>query len=157
MPTFFSETQKSLVTAMLDRLIPRQGKHPGAGEVGVADYLDGAVIRIGQSPARILRRTHRRPGRRGHSRPRLRGPGPRYKGRSSALHRGQSLGFLSAPRNAHLQRVLHPPDRARISGTGRQTASAKRIRRRVRRPQRAGSRRTAGAGIPRRLTRVHSF
>ena len=43
MPTFFSEAQRSLVTAMLDRLIPRQGKHPGAGEIGVADYLDGAV------------------------------------------------------------------------------------------------------------------
>ena len=43
MPTFFSEAQKSLVTAMLDRLIPRQGEHPGAGEIGVADYLDGAV------------------------------------------------------------------------------------------------------------------
>ncbi len=43
MPTFFSEAQKSLMTAMLDRIIPRQGDHPGAGEVGVADYLDGAV------------------------------------------------------------------------------------------------------------------
>ena len=43
MPTFFSEAQKSLATAMLDRLIPRQGDHPGAGEIGVADYLDGAV------------------------------------------------------------------------------------------------------------------
>ena len=43
MPTFFSEAQRSLVTAMLDRLIPRQGDHPGAGEIGVADYLDGAV------------------------------------------------------------------------------------------------------------------
>ena len=47
MPTFFSEAQKSLVTAMLDRLIPRQGKHPGAGEIGVADYLDGAVSESG--------------------------------------------------------------------------------------------------------------
>ena len=52
MPTFFSEAQRSLVTAMLDRLIPRQGKHPGAGEVGVADYLDGAVSESSQ-----LRRT----------------------------------------------------------------------------------------------------
>ena len=43
MPTFFTEAQKSLVTAMLDRLIPRQDSHPGAGEIGVADYLDGAV------------------------------------------------------------------------------------------------------------------
>ena len=43
MPTFFSEAQKSLATAMLDRLIPRQGEHPGAGEIVVADYLDGAI------------------------------------------------------------------------------------------------------------------
>ena len=43
MPTFFSEAQNSLATAMLDRLIPRQGEHPGAGEIGVADYLDGAI------------------------------------------------------------------------------------------------------------------
>ena len=48
MPTFFSEAQKSLVTAILDRLIPRQGDHPGAGEIGVADYLDGAVSESSQ-------------------------------------------------------------------------------------------------------------
>ena len=48
MPTFFSEAQKSLVTAILDRLIPRQGDHPAAGEIGVAKYLDGAVSESSQ-------------------------------------------------------------------------------------------------------------
>ena len=41
MPRFLSEIQYTLVTAVLDRLIPSQGDMPGAGEVGTADYLDG--------------------------------------------------------------------------------------------------------------------
>ncbi len=41
MPKFLSQSQHSLATAVLDRLIPSQGEMPGAGEMGTADYLDG--------------------------------------------------------------------------------------------------------------------
>ena len=41
MPRFLSQSQHELVTAVLDRLIPSQGEMPGAGELGIADYLDG--------------------------------------------------------------------------------------------------------------------
>ena len=41
MPRFLSQSQHSLATAVLDRLIPSQGEMPGAGEAGTADYLDG--------------------------------------------------------------------------------------------------------------------
>ena len=41
MPRFLSQSQHSLATAVLDRLIPRQSEMPGAGEVGTADYIDG--------------------------------------------------------------------------------------------------------------------
>ena len=151
MPTFFSEAQKSLATAMLDRLIPRQGEHPGAGEIGVADYLDGAISASSQLRRHLLRRTHRRPGHSGRSWIRLRGPRRRYTGRSPAQDRGRSLPVLRPPRDAHLQRVLHQPDRARISWTGGQAAAAKGLRRGGRRPQLAGSRRTKGTGVQGRL------
>ena len=41
MARFLSESQHSLATVVLDRLIPPQGDMPGAGELGTADYLDG--------------------------------------------------------------------------------------------------------------------
>ncbi len=41
MPRFLSQSQHTLVTAVLDRLIHPQGDMLGAGEVGTADYLDG--------------------------------------------------------------------------------------------------------------------
>ena len=40
MPRFLSHNQRSLITATLDRLIPRWEDMPGAGEAGTADYLD---------------------------------------------------------------------------------------------------------------------
>ena len=40
MPRFLSQSQRSLVTAVLDRLIPQQGDMLGAGEAGTADHLD---------------------------------------------------------------------------------------------------------------------
>ena len=43
MPRFLSQSQRTLITAVLDCLIPPQGEMPGAGEVGTADYLDGLV------------------------------------------------------------------------------------------------------------------
>ena len=51
MPRFLSQSQCSLVTAVLDRLIPRQSEMPGAGEVGTADYLD----RLVSNSARLAR------------------------------------------------------------------------------------------------------
>ena len=51
MSRFLSQSQRELVTAVLDRLIPPQGEMPGAGEVGTADYLDG----IAAESARIAR------------------------------------------------------------------------------------------------------
>jgi len=49
---FFTALQFQVVTSMLNRLIPASGDLPGAGELGVAHYLDGA---IGSSAA--LKRT----------------------------------------------------------------------------------------------------
>ena len=91
MPSFFSEGQKSLVTAMLDRLIPRQGEHPGAGEIGVADYLDGAVSESSQLRRLFSDGLNTVPGRSVRSRPTLRGPRLRHTGRSPAQDRGRSL------------------------------------------------------------------
>ena len=51
MPKFLSQSQHSLATAVLDRLIPPQSEMPGAGEAGTADYLDG----IAAGSARIAR------------------------------------------------------------------------------------------------------
>ncbi len=48
MSRFLSQSQHALVTAMLDRLIPPQDDMPGAGEVGVADYLDSIAAGSGQ-------------------------------------------------------------------------------------------------------------
>ena len=48
MPRFLSQSQHSLATAILDRIIPSQGDMPGAGESGTADYLDG--IAAGSAP-----------------------------------------------------------------------------------------------------------
>ena len=48
MPKFLSQTQRSLATAVLDRLIPPQGDMPGAGEAGTADYLDSVASNSAQ-------------------------------------------------------------------------------------------------------------
>lgn len=53
MPRFFSESQRALVATALDRLIPPQGKMPGAGEAGTADYIDGITVGSAQL-ARLL-------------------------------------------------------------------------------------------------------
>ena len=47
MTTFFVDDQLRLVRDVLDRIIPRQGEIPGAGEIGIAAYLDRVV---GESP-----------------------------------------------------------------------------------------------------------
>ena len=51
MPRFLSQSQRSLLDAALDRLIPPQGDMPGAGEAGTADHLD----RVASDSARLAR------------------------------------------------------------------------------------------------------
>ena len=43
MARFLSPSQNTLLTAILDRLIPATSTMPGAGQVGASDYLDGIV------------------------------------------------------------------------------------------------------------------
>ena len=40
---FLSEPQRALLGMVLDRIIPREGELPGAGELGVAGHIDGVV------------------------------------------------------------------------------------------------------------------
>jgi hypothetical protein len=49
---FFSESQFQLITSILNRIIPASGDLPGAGELGVAHYLDGVI-----GPSAELKRT----------------------------------------------------------------------------------------------------
>ena len=152
MPSFFSEGQKSLVTAMLDRLIPRQGEHPGAGEIGVADYLDGAVSESSQ-----LRRLFSdglntvQAAASAH--------GPRFEDLDSDTQ-DEVLRKIEADHSEFFERLvmltyngyyINPPDRARISWTGGQAPAAKGLRRGGRRPKLAGSRRSEGTGVQGRL------
>lgn len=46
-PSFFAEAQRELVTGVLNRIVPASGAFPGAGDLGVAGYVDGVV---GRSP-----------------------------------------------------------------------------------------------------------
>ena len=41
----FTEAQRELLTAALNRIIPPEGPLPGAGDLGLADFLDGVVGR----------------------------------------------------------------------------------------------------------------
>ena len=47
-PTFFAATQRELLVSVLNRLVPAAGAFPGAGDQGVAGYIDRVV---GQSTA----------------------------------------------------------------------------------------------------------
>ncbi len=47
----FTNEQRELLSAILDRIIPPQGELPGAGALGVADFVEGVV---GDQP--VLRR-----------------------------------------------------------------------------------------------------
>ena len=40
---FLTAPQYALMVAVLGRIIPREGELPGAGELGVADYMDTAI------------------------------------------------------------------------------------------------------------------
>ena len=41
----FTEEQRQLLTAMLDRIIPAQGESPGAGSRGIAHFIESAVAK----------------------------------------------------------------------------------------------------------------
>lgn len=43
MARFFSDQQTTLVNLILNRIVPASGDLPGAGDLGIADYLDGTV------------------------------------------------------------------------------------------------------------------
>lgn len=42
-PSFLIDAQLVLVTSILDRVVPPEGEKPGAGQLGVAEYLDRVV------------------------------------------------------------------------------------------------------------------
>jgi len=42
-PLFFTDAQLELMRSVLDRIIPSNAKLPGAGALGVADYIDRVV------------------------------------------------------------------------------------------------------------------
>jgi len=42
-PSFLIDAQLALVTSILDRIVPPEGEKPGAGQLGVAEYLDRVV------------------------------------------------------------------------------------------------------------------
>lgn len=50
--SFFVETQRRLLTAILNRIIPAGDRFPGAGDRGVASYLDAVIA---QSPPDLRR------------------------------------------------------------------------------------------------------
>jgi hypothetical protein len=39
----FTEAQRELLTATLNRIIPAEGKFPGAGDLGLADFVESVV------------------------------------------------------------------------------------------------------------------
>jgi Gluconate 2-dehydrogenase subunit 3 len=44
-PSFFTDAQRALLTTILNRLVPASGDFPGAGDLGIANYLDSVVGR----------------------------------------------------------------------------------------------------------------
>ena len=48
-PTFLIGHQLELTMHVLDRIVPRQDRFPGAGELGVASYVDAAIGRSAHS------------------------------------------------------------------------------------------------------------
>jgi hypothetical protein len=41
--SFMTDAQRELMVAVLDRIVPRDGERPGAGEAGVAGHIDRVV------------------------------------------------------------------------------------------------------------------
>ena len=42
-PQIFTEAQRELLTAVLNRIIPAEDKFPGAGDLGLADFVESVV------------------------------------------------------------------------------------------------------------------
>ena len=42
-PHFFISTQRDLLIAVLNRIVPSEGDFPGAGDLGVAEFIDDVV------------------------------------------------------------------------------------------------------------------
>ena len=41
----FTQSQRNLLTSVLNRVIPPEGQFPGAGDLGVADFVEAAIGR----------------------------------------------------------------------------------------------------------------
>ena len=54
MAKFFGPEQTALVTAVVDRLIPREGDSPSASEAGAVSYIDAAVAESDSLPRLFL-------------------------------------------------------------------------------------------------------
>ena len=47
----FVSPRRELLVSVLDRIVPREGDYPGAGELGVVEYLESAASRSAGSAA----------------------------------------------------------------------------------------------------------
>src|ERR1700674_1549179 len=52
-PIFFTRGEHAVVDAACERLMPALDGHPGAGRLGVADYIDGLLGAFAVDPPRI--------------------------------------------------------------------------------------------------------
>lgn len=52
--SIFNATQRELLTAILNRIVPADGNMPGAGDLGVADFIEGVVSANGRSRRAFL-------------------------------------------------------------------------------------------------------
>src|SRR3954471_12887623 len=50
---FLTPDERTVVTAAADRLVPPVDGHPGAGALGVVDYIDGLLDAFAVDPPRI--------------------------------------------------------------------------------------------------------
>ncbi len=51
--TYLDDTERSVLAAVVDRLIPPSGKHPGGEALGAVDYIDGLLDAFATDPPRI--------------------------------------------------------------------------------------------------------
>src|SRR3954465_6729512 len=51
---FLTESERATVLAAAERLVPAADGHPGAGALGVVDYIDGLLDAFAVDPPRIF-------------------------------------------------------------------------------------------------------
>ena len=51
--SFLTTTELAVLEAVVDRLVPPHGEHPGAASLGAADYIDGLLAAFEVDPPRI--------------------------------------------------------------------------------------------------------